>query len=113
MKKSGNHDDPRESFGPEHPDTRNSLSNLASLLKAQGDLPGARPLYQRALSIREKALGSKHRLTGQNPANLASPHYAQRDLAGARKLFERAVAIYDTTLGPENPDTIFIHDNLA
>ena len=33
-----------KSFGPEHPDARNSLSNLASLLKAQGDLAGARPL---------------------------------------------------------------------
>jgi Tfp pilus assembly protein PilF len=39
-------------LGPEHPDTAVSLSNLAILLQAQGDLAGARPLYERALASR-------------------------------------------------------------
>src|SRR5262249_44147432 len=41
-------------LGPEHPNTASSLGNFASLLMAQGDLAGARPLYERALAIREK-----------------------------------------------------------
>jgi hypothetical protein len=48
-------------LGPEHPDTAASLNNLARLLKAQGDLAGARPLHERALAIREKVLGPEHR----------------------------------------------------
>ena len=37
-------------LGPEYPDTATSLNNLADLLRAQGDLAGARPLYERALA---------------------------------------------------------------
>jgi hypothetical protein len=37
-----------------------SLGNLAVLLRAQDDLAGARPLYERALAIRAKVLGSEH-----------------------------------------------------
>ncbi len=38
-----------------HPSTATSLNNLAVLLRAQGDLAGARPLFEWALAIREKA----------------------------------------------------------
>jgi Tetratricopeptide repeat len=47
-------------LGPEHPNTAQSLNNLAVLLQAQGDLTGARPLFERALAIYEKALGPEH-----------------------------------------------------
>ena len=45
--------------GPEHPDTATDLNNLALLLLYQGDLAAARPLYERALAIREKVLGAE------------------------------------------------------
>jgi hypothetical protein len=51
-----------KALGEEHPDTAASLSNLALLLWAQGDDAGARPLLERALAIREKAL---HRCYGR------------------------------------------------
>jgi len=37
-----------------------SLHRLALALHEQGDLTGAQPLFERALAIREKALGSEH-----------------------------------------------------
>ena len=37
-----------------------SLNNLGAVLQAQGDLEGARDHYERALAIREKALGADH-----------------------------------------------------
>jgi Tetratricopeptide repeat len=37
-----------------------SLRNLAVLLEAEGDLTGARLLYERTLAIYEKALGPEH-----------------------------------------------------
>ncbi len=42
---------------PEHPDVAQSLNNLAELYRVQGRYAEAEPLYQRALAIREKALG--------------------------------------------------------
>jgi Tfp pilus assembly protein PilF len=49
-----------KALGPNHPDTANSLNNLALLLHDKGDSAGAEPLYRRALAIREKALGPDH-----------------------------------------------------
>jgi hypothetical protein len=47
-------------LGAEHPDTANSLNNLAGLLYSQGGYDGARPLYERALAISEKVLEAEH-----------------------------------------------------
>jgi tetratricopeptide (TPR) repeat protein len=43
-----------------HPGVATSLNNLAGLHDAQGRYDEARPLYERALAIREKALGPEH-----------------------------------------------------
>ena len=69
-----------------------SLNNLASLLWAQGDLAAARPLYERALAIREKVLGPGHPHTVSTLNNLARVLLDQGDLAAARAFQERAVA---------------------
>jgi Tetratricopeptide repeat len=49
-------------LGAEHPDTANSLNNLAGLLYSQGGYDGARPLYERALAISEKVLEAERTL---------------------------------------------------
>ena len=51
--------------------------------------PAARPLYERALAIREKALGPEHPDTATSLDHLASLLQAQGDLNGARPLVER------------------------
>jgi tetratricopeptide (TPR) repeat protein len=51
-------------FGPQHPDTAQSLNNLANLYKDQGRYEQAEPLFKRALTICEQQLGS------QNPATV-------------------------------------------
>jgi hypothetical protein len=43
-----------------HPDTARSLHNLATLHRHQGDPAAARPLFERALAIRERVLGPDH-----------------------------------------------------
>jgi tetratricopeptide (TPR) repeat protein len=102
-----------KTLGPEHPDTAESLNNLAHLLQAQGDFAGARPLYERALAIREKTLGPEHPYTAVSLNNLASLLRTQGDLAGARPLYERALAVTEKALGPEHPDTATCLNNLA
>jgi tetratricopeptide (TPR) repeat protein len=43
-------------LGPDHPEVAVSLNNLAIILNIIGDYAGARPLFEQALAIREKAL---------------------------------------------------------
>jgi hypothetical protein len=86
---------------------------LPSCFKAQGDLAGARQLHERALAIREKALGPDHPDTAISLGNLAVLLQAQGDLAGARPLHERALAIREKALGPDHPDTAMIREHLA
>ena len=50
----------RRRCGLEHPDVAIGLNNLARLYVAQGRAVEAEPLYQRALAVREKALGVDH-----------------------------------------------------
>ena len=83
------------------------------LLQDQGDLAAARPLYERALAIREKALGPEHPDTATSLNNLAVLLQDQGDLAAARPLYERALAIGEKALGPEHPDTATSLNNLA
>jgi tetratricopeptide (TPR) repeat protein len=66
---------------------------------------GARPIYERALAIRQKVLGPEHPATAMSLNNLALLLKDQGDLAGARPLYERALAIREKVLGPEHPDT--------
>ena len=41
-------------LGTRHPDTANSLNNLAMLLYAQGDYAAAKPLLEQALAIHKE-----------------------------------------------------------
>jgi tetratricopeptide (TPR) repeat protein len=61
------------------------------------------PLFERALAIREKALGPDHPLTATSLNNLASMLRDLGDLAAARPLYERALAIDEKALAPSIP----------
>jgi tetratricopeptide (TPR) repeat protein len=78
---------------------------IATLLYAQGDYGGARPLYERALTISEKVLGAEHPYTAVSLSNLAGLLQGLGDHDGSRPLYERALAISEKVLGAEHPDT--------
>jgi tetratricopeptide (TPR) repeat protein len=65
----------------------------------------ARRLFERALAIREKALGPEHAETATSLHNLAQHLHDQKDYVGARLLHERALAIREKTRGPEHEET--------
>ncbi len=100
-------------LGAEHPDTAESLNNLAYLLLSQGDYEGARPLLERALVIREYVLGPEDPDTTVSLNNLAGLLQSQGDYDGARPLFERALAIHLKVRGAEHPNTSRSLNNLA
>jgi Tetratricopeptide repeat len=60
------------SLGPDHSYTALSLDNLATVLHDEGDVAGARRLYERALAIRETRLGLDHPDTVQSRQRLAA-----------------------------------------
>ncbi len=71
------------------------------------------PLFERALAIRERALGPEQPDTAGSLNNLALVLRDQGDLAGARPLFKRALSISEKALGPDNPSTATSLNNLA
>ena len=82
-----------EQFGEQDPRFAASLNNLAELYRAQGKYAQAEPLYQRALAIREKALGPEHPNVATVLENYAALlHKLNRD-AEVDKMEARAQAI--------------------
>src|SRR5439155_366580 len=90
-----------------------SLNNVARVLEETGDYAGARPLYERALAIKEKALGPDHPDVARSVGNLANLLWSSGDYPRARPLFERSLAIHEKALGPEHPDVARSLSNLA
>ena len=81
------------------------LTGLGNLLKAQGDLNGARRYLKRALAINEQVLGPIHPDTASSLGALGWLIKDQNDLIAARPLFERALAINEQVLGMSHPAT--------
>ena len=104
----------REStLGPVHPNTATSLYNLALVLKFQGALDEARPLFERALRIDEATMGPNHPSTASSLNSLAKLLYEKGAYDEARPLFERALRIRETALGPDHQETANSLYNLA
>ncbi len=59
-----------EAYGPDHPNVATSVNNLGLVLRALGDLKGAKEHFARALSILRKSLGETHQSTATVRNNL-------------------------------------------
>ena len=103
----------KEVLGERHPDYATSLSDLAALLKAQGDYAAARPLFEQALAIRKQVLGVRHPYYAAGLNNLALLLDSQGDYAAARPLYEQALAINKEVLGERHADYATSLNNLA
>jgi tetratricopeptide (TPR) repeat protein len=80
---------------------------------ALGAYAQARPLYERALALREKRLGPEHPDTAEILNNLALSLREEGNHEAARPLFERALAINEKALGSEHAATATSVNNLA
>jgi tetratricopeptide (TPR) repeat protein len=92
-------------LGPKHPDTAQSLSNLASLYYRLGKYNEAESLCRRALTIREQILGLEHPDTAQSLNSLGSIYYRQEEYIKAEPLCQKALMIREQVLGSMHPDT--------
>jgi CHAT domain-containing protein len=78
-----------------------------------GDYAKAEPLYQRALKIKEKALGPEHPKTATGLNNLARLYETMGDYTKAELLYQRAFKISEKAVGPEHRNTATSLKNLA
>jgi tetratricopeptide (TPR) repeat protein len=81
-----------------------TLNNLAALYSTKRQYGKAEPLYERALAIREKALGLEHADLAASLDNLALLYDDQGQYAKAEPPYGRALAIFEKLLGPEHPN---------
>ena len=79
----------------------------------QGRFSEAIPLAQRALAIREKALGPYHPDVAASLNYLALLYNNQGRYADGELLYKRAVVIREKALGPDHPDVAVSLNNLA
>ena len=70
-------------------------------------------LSERALAIREKALGKAHPDVAQSLNDLATLYCKKGDLTRAEPMHRRAMAIREKTFGPNHPDVAHSLNNLA
>ncbi len=84
---------------------------LARFLK--GESTEARPLFERALAIRESALGSEHPETALAMTHLAHLLDVRGNYGEAWPLLERALGVVTRTLGPEHPANATVLRKLA
>src|SRR4030095_7472540 len=84
-------------------DAAKRLSQQADKLNNEGKYSEAIPLAERALAIREKALGTEHLLVAQSLNDLAVLYRSQGDYVRAEPLYQRALGIREKALGAEHP----------
>jgi tetratricopeptide (TPR) repeat protein len=93
--------------------TSTLLMSVARLLKAQGKLDEAAPLYREALEARRATLGDRHPSTLVSIGNMASLLQAQGKLDEAAPLSREALEASRATLGDRHPSTLVSMNNMA
>ncbi|MCH8852578.1 MAG: tetratricopeptide repeat protein, partial [Planctomycetes bacterium] len=103
----------RRLLGKEHPDTLQSMGNLAIVYAQQGRYDEAEPLYVKTLEIRKRVLGEEHPNTLTSMNNLAMVYESQGRYAEAEPLQIQTLEIQKRVLGEEHPGTLGSMNSLA
>ncbi len=100
-------------LGPEHADTLDTKSVLASLQHAMGQSVKAEVLLREALAVQQRQHGLAHLATLETLGNLSSVYLDTRRFAEAEALLRPALAACLQHFGPENLYTMLMANNLA
>jgi len=101
--------------GPASAETAMVLDQLVEALRrgGKGHAPEARKLIDRAVSIKEKALGPDHPEVAVSLNHSAVLYMNAGESARAKSLFERVIAIREKAFGANSPDVAKVLHNLA
>jgi CHAT domain-containing protein/Tfp pilus assembly protein PilF len=94
-------------------DEASELNKLAEKLYSEGKFGEAIPLAERALALREKALGPMHPDVAESLNDLGVFYKVQGAYPKAEPLYVRALDIREKALGPMHPDVAQSLNNLA
>jgi tetratricopeptide (TPR) repeat protein len=89
------------------------LNNCGKAFQEAGLYQDAKEPSEKALEIREKALGANHPDVARSLNNLARLYYYQGRYDDALPLYERALEIREKTLGKDHPDVAICLNNLG
>ena len=102
-----------QTYGPEHPATAHSLSNLANSLNAAGQQDEALALHERSLAIRIAHFGEAHPAVAISIQNRAKVHGETGNLEAAASDYERVLKLRVATFGPDHDDLATTYDSLG
>jgi tetratricopeptide (TPR) repeat protein len=97
----------------EFPEAARLLNQAGFYLHERGRYTDAKPLYERTLAIREKALGPERPDVANSLNNLAALYKNQGQYAKTEPLYNRALVIWEKALGPEHPLVALSLNNLG
>jgi tetratricopeptide (TPR) repeat protein/tRNA A-37 threonylcarbamoyl transferase component Bud32 len=100
-------------LGTDHPDTLESMNNLAAAYYDAGRRDPALALFEETLKRRRATLGPEHPDTLTSMNNLAAAYHASGKPDRAVVLHQEALGLMKTKLGPKHPDTLNSMGNLA
>jgi tetratricopeptide (TPR) repeat protein len=100
-------------LGPEHLDVAPVLSGLGTLWREEGKYSKAQIVFQRALSIRQKALGPENPDVAMTLNNLAAVYRSQGNYKDAELLYRRTLLIWEKALPRTHPNVATVLANLA
>jgi tetratricopeptide (TPR) repeat protein len=89
------------------------LDHAGSYVLTRGEPASARPLYERALSLRRSVLGEDHPDTLGSATNLAINLHELGHYEQARQLDDDTLTRYRRVRGEDHPDTLTSANNLA
>ena len=102
-----------QSVGADHPDTLQSLHDLATVYHKQGRYGKAESIHRSTLAGRERILGKEHPDTLRSVNGLATAIELQGRYTEAETLRLHLVQTRERLLGTEHPDTLSASNNLA
>ncbi len=87
--------------------------NAASVLQDLGEYEKALAFFEKAVKLKEAALGPEHRDTATSYNNIALLYYDMGDYDKALESYDKALKITEAVLGPAHPSTAATYDNLG
>jgi tetratricopeptide (TPR) repeat protein len=93
-------------FGPEHPETLSSGSNIGAALALEGKYAEAEVQYREILKLKEKVLGSEHPSTLNTRFNIADVLVSQGNYLEAEAQAREVLKLHERVLGAEHPNTL-------
>jgi serine/threonine protein kinase len=100
-------------MGEEHPETLDSMHDVASAFFAQGRYSEAEALHRQVLEARRRVLGEEHPSTFESMRSLAVVFSGQARHSEAEALHRQALEGQQRVLGEEHPDTLLNLSYLA